>query len=212
MNACLETEIQAVRSAAWRDRTGIASAGSRLRVWLVDNDAAVIEVLARLLDAAEGIGCDRWFFSAEAAVAALTHERPPEVLLLDIRMGRENGLNFVRPIKLLAPATHVVMLTTFYDRDHEAQALRDGASALLLKSDSIERILQCIREPRHFQRFPKIGPGLDVMTGGPEGLGAREALKPLKPVANSIPRVESSQQLRGRRMRFVRTLWDRLAR
>jgi DNA-binding NarL/FixJ family response regulator len=84
-----------------------------LRVWVVDDNAALRELFARLLTKQPGIRCTRQFPSAEAVLATLAEERPPDMILLDINLGGQSGLSAIRPIKQLAPAVKVLMLTMF---------------------------------------------------------------------------------------------------
>jgi DNA-binding NarL/FixJ family response regulator len=116
------------------------------RVWLVDDSDSLRALLASLFREESGINCSHQFSTAEAALEALSHETPPDVILLDVRMPGMGGLRAIRPIKTLAPQTHVVMLTTFYDHGSQQQALADGASALLLKSYTYTRIVEEIRQ------------------------------------------------------------------
>ncbi|TMR22361.1 response regulator transcription factor [Nonomuraea turkmeniaca] len=58
----------------------------------------------------------------------------PDVVLLDIRMPRLDGLGAAAEIRRVAPETAVVMLTTFGEDDYIAKALDVGAAGFLLKS------------------------------------------------------------------------------
>src|ERR1017187_5730161 len=73
-----------------------------LRVWVVDDNADLRELFAQLLTKQPDIQCRRQFPSAEAVLATLAEERPPDVILLDINLGGQSGLSAIRPIKKLA--------------------------------------------------------------------------------------------------------------
>lgn len=64
----------------------------------------------------------------------LTLRHRPNVALLDIRMPRLDGLQAAAQIRDIAPATAVMMLTTFSEDAYVAQALAEGASGFVLKS------------------------------------------------------------------------------
>ncbi|MFI6741158.1 response regulator [Nonomuraea sp. NPDC050451] len=68
----------------------------------------------------------------QAVDLAISHR--PDVALLDIRMPRLDGLGAASEMRRVAPATAVVMLTTFGEDDYIAKALDIGASGFLLKS------------------------------------------------------------------------------
>jgi DNA-binding NarL/FixJ family response regulator len=122
-----------------------------IRVWLVDDNKDYRSLLASFLDTEEGFECTRHFSSGEAAVAALAHETPPDVILLDIEMAGQNGLDSLQPIKVIASSTRVLMLTTFMDYDRQRWALSNGASDFLLKrfpvTEISDRIRQAVEQP-----------------------------------------------------------------
>src|SRR5215831_6881450 len=95
---------------------GAAAAAERkrrlLRVWMVDDHASFREGFAQLLNATPGFKVTRQFGSSAPLLAALAEERPPDVVLLDLNIGKENGLTVIQPTKNLAPTIKVVMLTT----------------------------------------------------------------------------------------------------
>jgi DNA-binding NarL/FixJ family response regulator len=117
-----------------------------IQIWLVDDSSNYRVLLADLLGSEHGLECTQQFPSAEAVLEALSRDQAPHVILLDIRMPGMTGLEAVRHIKRLARATHVLMLTTFFDSLAQTQALRDGASGLLLKTFPFEEIVRNIRE------------------------------------------------------------------
>src|ERR1035437_3281733 len=118
-----------------------------IKVWLVDDDDFFRTHLAELLLKQQGIDCPRHFNSPHAVLSALASKTGPDVLLLDIQMRDQNGLDAIRPIKSLARSTRVLMLTTFYDSDRHSRALEEGASGFLLKSCEVHRLVEHIRTP-----------------------------------------------------------------
>lgn len=129
----------------------------QIRVWLVDDDATNRNLLAELLNGENEIECSQSFSSAEDVLIGLGRETPPDVMLLDVQMGGQSGIEALPRIKSLAPATQVVILTTFYDGEAKSQALRDGASGFMLKREPIRRIVDCIRQAyEHTAPSPQI--------------------------------------------------------
>jgi DNA-binding NarL/FixJ family response regulator len=101
-------------------------------VLVVDDQAMVRQGFSALLDAQPGLRVVGQAGDGVAAVevAAAT---APDVVLMDIRMPRMDGLEATRRILAAAPACRVVVLTTFDVDDHVYEALRSGASGFLLK-------------------------------------------------------------------------------
>ncbi|MEU7985518.1 response regulator [Streptosporangium canum] len=75
----------------------------------------------------------------EAIDLVLSHR--PDVVLLDIRMPRMDGLATLAELRRIAPGTAVVMLTTFGEDDYIARALGEGAGGFLLKSGDPRELL-----------------------------------------------------------------------
>lgn len=136
------------------------------RVWLVDDDQPLRELLKELLQHA-GLSCPVTCGSAAEVMQALARETAPEVILLDVHLADQNGLDAIAPMKRLAPATEILMLTTFYDCRNEAQALAAGASGFLLKSDPVPEIVRCVRAAA------KLADPAAPLCGGGTGRGFR---------------------------------------
>jgi DNA-binding NarL/FixJ family response regulator len=119
-----------------------------IRLWLVDDNEELRQILADLLGANREVECTRSFSSAAAALSALASQAGPDVILLDINIGSENGLDAVRPILSLSRSTRVLMLTTFFDPKAKSWAMDEGASGFLLKQYSVDLILESIRQAK----------------------------------------------------------------
>ncbi len=72
--------------------------------------------------------------------------RRPDVVLMDVRMPRLDGLQATRRITAAPPSPAVVVLTTFDLDNYVFEALRSGAVGFLLKSGSPRRILSAVDE------------------------------------------------------------------
>ena len=118
------------------------------------------ELFAQLLTKQPGIRCRRQFPSAEAVLAALAEERPPDMILLDINLGGQSGLSAIRPIKKLAPSVKVLMLTMFSNSHYEAEAFQSGASGCLLKSYGLDEIAKLIHEAHRNPGAPGLFPNM----------------------------------------------------
>lgn len=153
MNICPENLID---SATPRDPS--ATPDRSIRVWLVDDNARFRNLLAELLDQEAGLDCARQFPSPDAVLGALAREAPPDVILLDIEMGGQCGLDAIQPIRALSPSTQVVMLTTFHDSQWEQRAYLEGAANFLLKRTTAAEIAGHIHEAHRHPVARRLAP------------------------------------------------------
>ena len=103
-----------------------------VRVLVADDDALVRSALKMVLDAAAGVvlvGEAADGDEVPAAVAAFA----PDVVLMDIRMPRVDGLTATERLRRQPGAPEVIVLTTFDVDDYVLRALRAGAAGFLLK-------------------------------------------------------------------------------
>lgn len=68
----------------------------------------------------------------------------PDVVIMDINVGTDSGIEGVRLIKEALHGTRILMLTVFYDEEKIAQSIHAGASRYLLKNDSPKKIVDAI--------------------------------------------------------------------
>jgi two-component system nitrate/nitrite response regulator NarL len=133
-----------------------------LRVWMVDDHASFREGFAQLLNATPGFKVTRQFGSTAPLLGALAEERPPDIVLLDLNIGKESGLAAIQPVRTLAPTAKVVMLTTFNNTYAEAEAFRSGASGFLLKIYDLPEIVRLIHQACYCPMDPELFPNRGV--------------------------------------------------
>lgn len=117
-----------------------------ITVELVDDQALVQAGFHALLDAQDGISVIAQAADGETAVT-LARERRPQIVLMDIRMPKLDGLAATAQITAdpgLAD-TRVVVLTTFELDEYVFGALRAGASGFLLKDVEPEDLVTAVR-------------------------------------------------------------------
>ena len=115
-------------------------------VWLVEDNHTFRNTVARVLGKIDGIECSQHFPNAEDALDAMLGGGVPDVVLLDVELPGQNGIEAVRKIKSVCPSTRVVMLTVFDDHEKVFKAVCAGASGYLLKTSPVERIVESIHE------------------------------------------------------------------
>jgi DNA-binding NarL/FixJ family response regulator len=115
-----------------------------IRVLLVDDESMIRAGLRMILDAEDDLEVVGEAADGVQAVTAATARRP-DVVLMDVRMPRLDGLAAAHRILATDPNVKVVMLTTFNEDDYVHRALRIGASGFLLKVAPPERLVETIR-------------------------------------------------------------------
>lgn len=74
--------------------------------------------------------------STNAEALALVRQHRPEVLLTDITIGEESGLDLMAPVMEASPGTRIVILSMHASEELVAEALQRGAAAYLLKESA----------------------------------------------------------------------------
>src|SRR5919206_1183727 len=113
-----------------------------LRVWLVDDDASIRWVLERALR--NGGMAPRAFEAAEPALDALRRESP-DVLITDIRMPGQSGLELLKKIRDARPALPVIVMTAHSDLGSAVSAYEGGAFEYLPKPFDIDQAVALVR-------------------------------------------------------------------
>jgi DNA-binding NarL/FixJ family response regulator len=117
---------------------------SEIRVLLVDDDPLVREGLAMMLHGAGEITVVGQAGDGDE-IPRGTSAATVDVVLMDLRMRRQGGLEATRRLREQAHPPEVIVLTTF-DSDHNVlEALRLGASGFLLKDSPPDEIARAIR-------------------------------------------------------------------
>lgn len=114
-----------------------------LRVVLADDQTVVREGLATLLGLLPGVEV---VGMAEDGLVALrlVAEQRPDVLLVDLRMPRCDGVEATRRVRAEHPGTEVVVLTTYADDESVLGALQAGARGYLTKDADAEAIARAL--------------------------------------------------------------------
>ncbi|MGH2864305.1 MAG: response regulator [Solirubrobacteraceae bacterium] len=119
------------------------SASAPIRVVLADDQRLVRESLGTLLGLLDGIELVASAADGEEAIALAERHRP-EVVLMDLRMPRVDGIEATQRLHERHPDVRVIALTTYADDESVLGALRVGARGYLTKDASSEDIRAAI--------------------------------------------------------------------
>jgi DNA-binding NarL/FixJ family response regulator len=117
--------------------------GDPIRVLLADDQRVVREGLEMLLGLLPGIEVVGTAADGEEAVR-LAVARAADVVLMDLRMPRVDGIEATRRLADVRPAARVIALTTYADEPTVLSALRAGARGYLTKDAGAEEISRAI--------------------------------------------------------------------
>jgi DNA-binding NarL/FixJ family response regulator len=112
---------------------------------IVEDNDKLRGTLAKVISRADGFKCVSDYGSAEDALADLPKIKP-DVVLMDINLPGMNGVECVRKLKIILPATQVMMLTVYEDTDNIFNALAAGANGYMLKRTPAKELLAAIHE------------------------------------------------------------------
>src|SRR5690625_4198006 len=119
--------------------------GGTVRVLVVDDQSMIRAGFAALLDAQPGITVVGTADDG-LGITEMVRRTQPDVVLMDIRMPKMNGLDAARSIFAMpGNGPKVIMLTTFDADEYVFSALRVGASGFLLKDSPPEELVQAVR-------------------------------------------------------------------
>jgi two-component system NarL family response regulator len=127
-----------------------------VNVLLVDDHHLLLEGLQNLLTAhgVNVVGLAHDGLEAVEQARALQ----PDVILMDIRMPRCDGLEATRRIRAEMPEAKIVILTTSDADDDLFEAVKSGACGYLLKSMNADELVLCLQQAQ--EGVPPFSPGL----------------------------------------------------
>ena len=152
-----------------------------IRIVIADDHPIVREGFGAIVSAEDDVEVVAHVADGIEALAAV-RDHSPDVVLMDLRMPRMDGVEAIRRIHAEHPAVKIIVLTTYSSDELVFDAIRAGAQGYLLKDVSPENLMSAIRlvksggsliQPVTVQRL------LDVQESGGRGHAApSEALTP----------------------------------
>ncbi|MSQ89617.1 MAG: nitrogen regulation protein NR(I), partial [Betaproteobacteria bacterium] len=141
-------------------------------VWIVDDDHSIRWVFEKALSR-EGISY-RSFSSVPEALEALA-DGPPQVLISDIRMPGQSGIELLQQVKEKHPTVPVIVMTAYSDLESAVAAFQGGAYEYLPKPFDVDQAVELIR--RALQESQREQAALEPLDAVPEILGQAPAMQ-----------------------------------
>ena len=115
-----------------------------INVLVADDQELIRQSLQIVLDSKEGIQVIGAAANGQEVIQQVRKQRP-DVILMDIRMPKVDGVQCTQIIKESYPEVKIIILTTFDDDEYVYNALKYGASGYLLKGVSMDELENAIR-------------------------------------------------------------------
>jgi DNA-binding NarL/FixJ family response regulator len=117
-----------------------------ISVCIVDDNRDLRNALEEIISMSDGYQCVGTIGTAEEAIRSIPVLKP-DVVLMDINLGtEESGIDCVKALKQVVPATNFMMCTVYEEDEKIFEALSAGASGYILKKTAPARLLGAIRE------------------------------------------------------------------
>jgi two-component system NarL family response regulator len=176
LEVSVDPEVAVVDGSDEQGRPDVAL----VRVLVVDDHAVFRRGMTAVLGAEPGISVVGEAADGFEAIDAVALHRP-DVVLLDVRMPKLDGIAACARIKELHPDTRVVMLSVSEDETDLYAAIRAGASGFLLKEIGIDEVARAVH----------------AVVGGQSLISPRMAGKLMDEFASLARRVEEAPRLTG---------------
>ncbi len=115
-----------------------------IKVLIADDQQLIRESLRLYLENVGDFTVTGMAGDGEEVIEAVRREQP-DIILMDIRMPKMDGVQCTRYIKKEWPDVKIIILTTFDDDEYVYNALKHGASGYLLKGIALEELSTAIK-------------------------------------------------------------------
>ncbi|MCO5170615.1 MAG: sigma-54 dependent transcriptional regulator [Planctomycetes bacterium] len=158
------------------------------QILVVDDERSLLEMIEILLTRS-----GHQVMTAPSADAALTafRERSPELVLLDLRLGGESGLDVLRAMKAHDPLVPVIVITAYSTWDNAVQAMRLGAYDFIKKpfedNDHVREVVsRALAQRATLSRSERRDAAAEILGNSPAIRDALDVLKRVAPTDSTV--------------------------
>lgn len=114
----------------------------KMKILFIDDDVVYSQVIVLAL---QENGYEVIYQNSLSGAKACMKESHPNLILLDVEIGKSNGIEVIPTLKAIAPETPIIVISSHTEDDTMAAAYETGAENYLTKPVSIKVLLACIR-------------------------------------------------------------------
>lgn len=114
-----------------------------IKVLVADDQELIRKSLMIILNGRKNIEVTEAVENGQEVIASVRRNRP-DVILMDVRMPKMDGVQCTKVMKENYPDIKIIILTTFDDDEYVYNALKFGADGYLLKGDSMDEMVDAI--------------------------------------------------------------------
>lgn len=154
-------------------------------VSIIEDDSTFALLMKQIIDAEQSMACTSIYNNAESAMKELPNH-PTDVILMDIQLPDDTGINLTAHFKKLFPSTYIIMCTSFDDDEKVFSSLKAGANGYIIKLDNPESIVQSIEEVIHGGAPMSMGIAKKVIQSFSKSSEGQHKLEILTPKENEL--------------------------
>jgi DNA-binding NarL/FixJ family response regulator len=171
-----------------------SDSGPQVRVLVVDDHTLMREGIAAVIARQSDMTVMGQAADGAAAVAMVEKDRP-DVILLDLRMPRMDGMTVIEKLQPKYPSMAIIVLTTYDTDDDILRALRAGAKAYLLKDTPPDELAACVRTVHVGRNYVSASIGAKLAAHATQTTLTFRELDVIKLIARGLLNKEIGEQL-----------------
>jgi two-component system, NarL family, response regulator NreC len=113
-------------------------------ILLVDDHPIFVKGLAQLLESQQGYTIQGTALNRAAALC-LIREKCPDLAIVDLNLGDEDGLDLIQDMKKIHPDLKILVLSMHEERYYAERSLRLGACGYIMKEAAIDNVFEAVK-------------------------------------------------------------------